>query len=28
MRNRGFREEEIDNLTYWNAKKIFPKIKE
>jgi dihydroorotase len=28
MRRRGFTEQEIDNLTYWNAKKIFPKIRE
>lgn len=28
MRRRGFTEQEIDNLTYWNAKKIFPKIQE
>jgi len=28
LRNHGFSEAEIDNLTYWNAKKIFTKIKE
>ena len=28
MRRRGFTEQEIDNITYWNAKKIFPKILE
>jgi dihydroorotase-like cyclic amidohydrolase len=28
MKRRGFTEQEIDNLTYLNAKKIFPKIKE
>lgn len=28
MRSRGFSEEEINNLTYWNAKTMFPKIKE
>jgi dihydroorotase-like cyclic amidohydrolase len=28
MRNHGFTEDQIDNLTYWNAKKVFPKIKE
>ena len=28
MRRRGFTEQEIDNLTYWNAKNIFPKIQE
>jgi dihydroorotase len=28
MRRRGFSEDEIDNFTYWNAKKIFPKIEE
>jgi len=28
MRRREFTEQEIDNLTYWNAKKIFPKIQE
>lgn len=28
MRSRGFVEQEIDDLTYWNAKNIFPKIME
>jgi dihydroorotase len=28
MRNRGFSEAAIENLTYWNVKKIFTKIKE